>query len=113
MSSRPNSNGSWRRSTPVIVCENGESLSVSGFDCSKSRDPRGSRACRIDLPTDATIGYCWQDGNQAPAISRTMVINADELWTLSSDWAGRPAEPGPLQINDMTSLERLDHLTVG
>ena len=43
-----------------------------------------------------------------------MVINADELWTLSSDWGWpSPQSPARLQINDMTSLERLDHLTVG
>ena len=99
----------------VIVCENGESLSVSGFDCfEESWILEEAKRAGIDLPTDATIGYCWQDGNQAPAISRTMVINADELWTLSSDWGWpSPQSPARLQINDMTSLERLDHLTVG
>ncbi len=99
----------------IIVCEEGETATVSGFQCYD--EPwilDEAERLGFDLPAGTTIAYCWQDGNQAPVISRTMVINADELWTLSSDWGWpSPQSPARLQINDMSSLERLDHLTVG
>ena len=40
----------------------------------------------VAIPDDATLGYCWDNGNMAPVISRTMVIDGDELWSLSSEW---------------------------
>ncbi|MEM9201665.1 MAG: beta-propeller domain-containing protein, partial [Actinomycetota bacterium] len=99
----------------IILCDQGQALAVTGFQCVE--EPwLAEEAERIGfvIPDGATIGYCWDNGNQAPVVSRTMVINADELWTLSSDWGyASPESPVRLQVNDIASFERLDHLNIG
>ncbi|MEM9467388.1 MAG: beta-propeller domain-containing protein [Actinomycetota bacterium] len=99
----------------VLSCADGESRTASGFQCFDEPWLR-DEADRVglDIPTDDTLVMCWDEGYGAPIISRTMVINADELWTLSSTWGyPSPDSPARLQINDIASLDRLDHLTIG
>ena len=99
----------------VLLCEDGESRSASGFQCFDEPWLR-DEADRIglDLSADATVVMCWDEGYGAPVISRTIVLNGDELWTLSSTWGyPSPESPARLQINDLGSLQRIDHLQIG
>jgi hypothetical protein len=99
----------------VLLCEEGESRTATGYQCYDEEWLR-EEATRIgfDVAEDAAIVMCWDEGYGAPVINRTMVINADELWTLSSDWGwSTPEAPARLQINAIDGLERLDHLSIG
>ena len=97
-----------------LRCDPGESQTATGYDCYEEpwlRD--AAEEFGVEIPEETALVWCWQSYN-LPVINRTMVINSDELWTLSSAWGYlSPDSPARLQINDIVSLERLDHLTVG
>jgi hypothetical protein len=99
----------------IILCEPGEPLSVSGFQCyEETWMLEEAERIGIAIPDDATLGYCWDNGNLAPVISRTMVIDGDELWSLSSEWGwSSPEAPATLQVNDLGSLERIGRVQIG
>ncbi len=99
----------------ILLCEDGESRTSTGFQCYDEPWLReDAERAGFTVPDDVTIVMCWEEGYGAPIISRTMVINADELWTLSSTWGWPSTEsPARLQVNDISTFERLDHLTVG
>ena len=96
----------------ILVCENGEKPDATGFDC-YDEPWLLDEAGRIDLPVpdDASIWMCWPHWNQMPTVVRTMVLGGDELWTLGNErgWYA-PDQAATLQINDLTSLERLDRI---
>ncbi|MEO0492300.1 MAG: beta-propeller domain-containing protein [Actinomycetota bacterium] len=99
----------------IILCEPGESLSVSGFQCyEESWMLQEAERVGVAIPDGAVLGYCWDNGNRAPVISRTMVIDGDELWSLSSEWGWpSPEAPATLQVNDLGSLERIGRVQIG
>ncbi|MEM8706240.1 MAG: beta-propeller domain-containing protein, partial [Actinomycetota bacterium] len=102
----------WSR---VILCDEGQTLSVSGFQCYED-EWIADEAARMgfDIPEGSTLAYCWDNGNQSPVISRSMVIDGDEIWTLSSEWGWpSPEAPAQLQVNDLGSLERIGRVNVG
>jgi len=99
----------------IILCEPGEPLSVSGFQCYE--EPwmlDEAERIGVAIPDGATLGYCWDNGNMAPVINRTMVIDGDELWSLSSEWGWiSPEAPATLQVNDLGSFERIGRVQIG
>ena len=75
--------------------------------------PSEAEQIGVAIPDDATLGYCWDNGNMAPVISRTMVIDGDELWSLSSEWGwNSPEAPATLQVNDLGSFERIGRVQI-
>ena len=98
----------------IRLCADGEKPTADGFDCYEEPwllDEAGRIG--IALPPDATLWMCWPRWNQMPTIVRTMVLDGDELWTLGNEsgWYA-PDQPATLQINDLTSLERLDRINL-
>ena len=95
-----------------LQCDPGEAQTAIGYDCFE--DPQLREAADefgVEVPPETSLVWCWPSYS-LPTISRSVVLDGDELWTLSSAW-GYPAPESPvrLQINDLESFERLGHLT--
>ena len=99
----------------IRLCTEGEKPTADGFDCYE--EPwllDEAERMEITLPPDASLWMCWPHWNQMPTIVRTLVLDGDELWTLGTDWGyASPDAPATLQVNDLTSLERLDRISLG
>lgn len=98
----------------ILLCDEGEKPDATGFDC-WDEPWLLEEAERADLrvPDDASLWMCYPRGNQMPTIVRTMVIDGDELWTFGIEWGWiSPEAQGTLQVNDLSSLERLDRITL-
>ena len=97
----------------VLLCEPGESQSASGFSCFEEPWLREDAArAGVTLPEGQTLVLCWDEGFGAPVISRSLILDGNELWTLSSQWGHDSGSPARLQVNDLASLERLDVLAI-
>jgi beta propeller domain-containing protein len=91
----------------VLDCEPGEARTASGYDCF-SEDWLTGEAARIGVETDGTLVMCYPIGDGMPQISRSIVLPGGELWTVSSAWGWLGGQnPARLQVNDLTTLERL------
>jgi len=96
-------------STKVLVCEQGDKGGASGFQCES--DPwfqSEAEKAGVDLADGQRIEVCWRTGNEVHQIARTMMLPGGELWSLSmmyGDLSGQ--QPARLQVNDLTSLDRL------
>lgn len=92
----------------VLDCADGETPSASGFSC-WTDDWIGEDATRAGLEVDGTLVWCEPIGNGIPPISRSIVLPDGELWTISSPWGYLGGQgPARLQVNDLTTFERLD-----
>lgn len=99
----------------IRLCGDGEKPTTEGFDCYE--EPwllEEAERIGIELPPANSLWMCWPHWNQMPTIVRTLVLDGDELWTLGSEWGyPSPDSPATLQINDLTSLERLGRIDLG
>ena len=99
----------------LLLCGEDEEFAAAGFDC--YTDPELlEEAQEIDwvIPAGETPVWCWSTENQIPTIARSLIIDSDELWTISSPWGYYSAEsPARLQVNDLHSLERLETVDLG
>ncbi len=102
------------QSTLVLSCGPGEEPQARGFECypepwiSEEAERLG-----VEFDPDHDLVICWNNYNEMPTITRTMVLDGDELWTLSSPWGHYSGEgPARLQINDLSDLDRLDAITI-
>ncbi len=91
----------------ILDCADGESRSATGFEC-YDEPWMAEEAERLGVELEGTIVSCWPIGDGVPQISRSMVLPDGELWTVSSPW-GLLGGSGParLQVNDLTTLDRL------
>ena len=97
----------------IILCEPGEPLSVSGFQCYE--EPwmlDKAEQIGVAIPDDATLGYCWDNGNMAPVISRTMVIDGDEP-VPEPEWGGTPRGAGNAPGQRPWLFERIGRVQIG
>ncbi len=92
----------------VLDCGPGETRAATGFDCFV--EPWiDDEAGRIGFEADDTLVLCYPIGNGMPQISRSLVLPDGELWTVSSPWGWLGGQnPARLQVNDLSTLERLD-----
>ncbi len=93
----------------MLACEPDQKPAATGFDCWE--EPWFTEeATRLGLVTDEEhIVTCWPRGDYLPQILRSIVLPGGELWTVSSSWGWLGGEgDARLQVNDLTSLERLD-----
>jgi hypothetical protein len=96
----------------ILDCEEGESHSATGFDC-YDEPWIAEEADRIGIDVDGTLVSCWPIGEGVPQISRSIVLPDGELWTVSSPWGWLGGSgPARLQVNDLTTFERLDALNL-
>ncbi|MDW3217497.1 MAG: beta-propeller domain-containing protein [Acidimicrobiales bacterium] len=92
----------------IIDCAPGESRSVTGFSC-YDEPWMAEEAERAGVPIEGTLIACWPDSDGMPQISRSIVLPGDELWTVSSPWGWLGgSNPARLQVNDLTTFDRLD-----
>ena len=91
----------------IILCEPGEPLSVSGPCWEEPWMLDEAERIGVAIPDDATLGHCWDNGNMAPVISRTMVIDGDELVPEPGMGLELSEAPATLQVNDLGSFERI------
>lgn len=92
----------------ILDCEQGESRSATGFEC-YDEQWMADEADRLGIEVEGTIVSCWPIGDGMPQISRSMVLPDGELWTVSSPWGWLGGSgPARLQVNDLTTFERLD-----
>lgn len=96
----------------ILDCEEGESHSATGFECYE--EPwMADEADRIGIDIEGTLVSCWPIGDGVPQISRSMVLPDGELWTVSSPWGWLGGSgPARLQVNDLTTFERLDAMNL-
>ena len=96
----------------VLDCGPGEDPSAKGFSCYP--EPwLAEEAARIQLEVEGDLVICWDEGNQIPTILRSMVLDGDELWTISTEWGWLGGNSDArIQINDLASLVRLDVVEV-
>ena len=95
----------------ALVCDDQEG-GAHGYDC-WSDQWLTDEAARIglDVGVDQRIEICYP-GGQLDQIVRSMVIGG-ELWTLSFPWGDIGGHSsGRLQVNDLSSLDRLDAVGV-
>lgn len=91
----------------LLDCEDGESRSATGFEC-YDEPWMAEEAERLGVELEGTIVSCWPIGDGVPQISRSMVLPDGELWTVSSPWGWLGGSgPARLQVNDLTTLDRL------
>jgi len=103
------------QSSLVLRCGPGEDAQAKGFEC--SAEPwlaEEASNIGIEFDDDEELVVCWSNYQQIPTINRTMVLNTDELWSLSSPW-GYYSGDGPvrLQVNDLIDLDRIGVVAVG
>ncbi len=97
----------------VLVCGPGESHSASGFECyDEPYFAEEAERVGLDIPSDSELVICWRNDN-LPVISRTMVIDGDELWSISGQWGLNPNSPARIQLNDLFDLDVLDVIQIG
>ena len=97
----------------VLVCGPDLAPRASGFECYE--EPYfADEAQRLGLvlPADSSLVMCWPN-EQLPMIGRTMVIDGDELWSISGQWGIDPQAPARIQLNDLFDLDRLDSIQIG
>jgi uncharacterized secreted protein with C-terminal beta-propeller domain len=91
----------------ILDCADGESRSATGFEC-HDEPWMAEEAERLGVELEGTIVSCWPIGDGVPQISRSMVLPDGELWTVSSPWGWLGGSgPARLQVNDLTTLDRL------
>jgi len=102
-------------STLLLRCGPGEEPRATGYEC--NAEPwltKEAETAGLQLAGDEELAYCWSNFQQTPTINRTMVLNADELWSLSTPW-GYYSGDGPvrLQVNDLIDHDRLGVVAIG
>ncbi|MEZ5247586.1 MAG: beta-propeller domain-containing protein [Acidimicrobiales bacterium] len=91
----------------ILDCEEGETRSATGYEC-YDEPWLAEEAVRIGLEAEGTIVSCWPIGDGVPQIRRSIVLPDGELWTVSSPWGWLGGSgPARLQVNDLTTLDRL------
>jgi len=96
----------------VLDCEEGESHSATGFEC-YDEPWVNEDADRLGIEAEGTLVSCWPIGNGVPQISRSIVLPDGELWTVSSPWGWLGgSNPARLQVNDLSTFDRLDALNL-
>ena len=92
----------------ILDCEEGEAQSATGFEC-YAEEWMADEATRAGIQVDGTLVSCWPIGDGVPQIRRSIVLPDGELWTVSSPWGWLGGSgPARLQVNDLTTFERLD-----
>jgi hypothetical protein len=97
----------------VLVCGPDDSHKASGFECyDEPYFAEEAERIGLDLPSDSTLVICWRN-EQLPVIGRTMVIDGDELWSISGQWGLNPQSPARVQLNDLFDLDLLETIQIG
>ncbi len=99
----------------VLRCGPGEDPQAKGFECYPEPWITEEAAnIGVEFDADEELVVCWSNYQQIPTINRTMVLNTDELWSLSSP-SGYYNGDGPvrLQVNDLIDLDRLGVIEAG
>ncbi len=106
----------WDEYTLLLACGPNDDYEAKGFECYAEPWLR-EEAQRLEIDVvddDEELVICWSHfEQQMPTINRTMVMNGDELWSLSSPWGYYSGEaPARLQVNDLIDLDRLGVVTI-
>jgi len=97
----------------VVTCGPDDEAAVAGYDCYEEQWARQeAEAAGLSIRDDERLLVCWQ-GYQMPAIGRTMVIDRDELWSVSGRWGVSSSDPARVQVNDLAGLNRLAAVDIG
>ncbi len=97
----------------VLICGPGDSHTASGFECyDEPYFAEEAERIGLELPSDSTLVICWRN-EQLPVIGRTMVIDGDELWSISGQWGLNPQSPARVQLNDLFDLDLLETIHIG
>jgi len=97
----------------VVTCDPDDEPAVAGYDCYEEQWARQeAEAAGLSIRDDERLLVCWQ-GYQMPAIGRTMVIDRDELWSVSGRWGVSSSDPARVQVNDLAGLNRLAAVDIG
>ena len=94
----------------VLDCADGQARTAVGFQCND--EPWVTdEAENLGVDVSGTLVTCWREGNGIPQISRSLVLPNNELWTVSSPWGQiGGTSPARLQVNDLSTLDRLDEI---
>ena len=94
----------------ILLCGDGDIPTASGYECfGQSWIQEQAAEAGIEIAEGELLVSCWDEQRRLPVIARSMVINSDELWTLSGSGSYlSPSNSVRLQLNDLSSLELLD-----
>ncbi len=106
----------------VLICDSEDLSQLANKDCSERNDLIQMIGIVEIIETmgasfdDKHIVICWGGVHSRDplwAIGRTMVIDRDELWSISGRRGPSALAPARIQVNDLTSLARLDVIEIG